>query len=539
MRIQKISLFVLCLLLALTVIGFGATGATAQEAPNETNNTTDDDDNPFPDDATNKSRTTIGYWEGVQYNDSFSFDGSNTAHLDDADIEKLTKRAIARIEVIRQSTFDSRPPVKIITRTQYSQSSSGYQPREGDYKTWNNVVWESLFMVENDENVETELQELYNGRVRAFYTPQEDTMYLVVSGNQTELVQFNSTSLAHELVHAYQDQQFDLSNPRFSKETQDGSLAKDSLIEGSASYIESEYYERCQTGDWDCYTPSNGESTTSSGSIHMGLQMISYFPYSDGEAYIQHIVETKGWDAVDKKYLQTPTHTSQIIHYNKTFTPQPVSITDESSHEWEMFHYGDAGTERVGEASLAMMFWYQNSEYNIDTGITTDGITETTDSSRYNYKHTITDGLLGDKLIPYHYSTDSDRTGYVFKTKWNTSTERVKFQTAYESMLTKHGGEKHNTSLPGTVYVLPEESGYDGVYYLTSDSHTATITHGNTLEAIRQMRGLSGNDAVVETNNGLLHSIKEETSLLDILLLIGAISVFGLYSIKIIYFDSL
>lgn len=541
MRSQHIALSVLCLLVVFTALGLGATAATAQQADNNTTTNGSGTDNPFPtNNTTNKSQTEIGYWEGVYHNESFEFDNDASAYLDDDDIEKLTKRTIARIEVLRQSTFESRPPVEIVTRTQYQQSSSGYQPRDGEYRTWNNEVWNALFMIENDENVEAELRQLYNGRVRAFYTPSEDTMYVVVGGNSTELVKFNSTSLAHELVHAYQDQKYDLSSPRFSMTTQDGSLAKDSLIEGTAVYIEQKYYERCRTTSWSCYMPANGESTTGGSDVHMGLQMTSYFPYSDGGAYVKHLVEEDGWSAVQEKYLTVPTHTSEIIHYNKSFTPQPVRIDDNSTHSWDQFHFGDDGSERVGEASLAVMFWYQNYEYDINTGITTDEFTSTTDISRYDYKHTITDGLLGDRLLPYHYETNASRTGYVFKTEWNTSTERVKFGTAYESMLQGHGGEKHNTSLNGTVYVLPEENGYSGVYYLTEDTYTVTITHAGSLEAIREIRGLSGSEEVVEQENqGIIESIVSSISLLDVLLLFGATSVFGAYFVYFAFFKDL
>lgn len=512
------------------------TTATPTETPsNNSSNNTSDDGIPSQIEQ-NKSTTTIGYWEGVWYNDSFEFDDDDSAYLDQSDREKLTKRAIARIEVLRNSTFVERPPVNVITREAYQRSSGGYTPNNGSAAIWNNIVWKSVFMVDEDTNVENELEKLYGGQVRAFYSPGQEELYIIVGESQTDLVRFQSTSLVHELVHAYQDQHYDLNSHSFSRETQDGDLAKNSIVEGEAVYIENKYREYCETGRWDCYT-STAESTTGTDSVHIGLQLTAYFPYSDGHAYVKHQYDTGGWDAVNESYRNIPTHTTQIIHYDHQTDATRVHIPDDSGPYWRTYNHGVNGQERVGEATLAVMFWYQQHEYGIDTGISDSTFSSSDDVSRYNYEYDVTSGLEGDAILPYYHDTEN-RTGYIFATDWNSSSEATEFREGYVNILRGHGGEERSTDLSGTVYVLPEDSGFSGVYYITQEGDRLEVTHGDSLDTIRGIQGIEGSSSeVVENDKSAIQEYFEEIPLPTLIVLGLAFLFFGGYFVKYLVFD--
>lgn len=482
------------------------------------------------------SRNTVGYWGGVWYNETFSFDGNNSAYLNSTQISKLTNRTIARIEYMRNDTFDSRPPVNIVTRNQYQQGSSGYAQKKGTRKEWNNIVWESVFIVENDENVEKELQKLYGGQVRAFYSPSQDELYIIVPQDQTELVQFKSTSLAHELVHAYQDQKFDLSSDRYRTKTQDGALAKDSVVEGEAVYLETKFKQRCESDTWSCYIPENGESTTSGADLNIGLQLTAYFPYSDGHAYVKHQYEEGGWEKVNKSYYSVPDSTTDIIHYQNPPQTVDVQIEDDSSTDWGTFTHGDNGAEEVGEATLAIMYWYQNHEYNINTGVSNQQLTNTNDASRYNYDYEMTAGLRGDSVLPYR-SSDSNETGYVLQTEWVSEEDATEFKVAYLRILLGHNGEKHKTSLPGQVYQLPEESGYSGVYYINQSGTTLTITHADSLDSIKEIQGIEQRTKPIGDSTPWYVDYIEDVPLTTLFVLGGCIMLFIGFLIKVLVVD--
>jgi len=74
-------------------------------------------------------------------------------------------------------------------------------------------VWEALFVVGEDENASDAIDSVYGGAVSGFYSPADDRIVLVVP--EGEDPQINPSTLAHELVHAMQDQYHDLTRPRY------------------------------------------------------------------------------------------------------------------------------------------------------------------------------------------------------------------------------------------------------------------------------------------------------------------------------------
>lgn len=478
------------------------------------------------------STETIGYWDGVWYNDTFSFDGTNE-HLDKSDRDKLVKRTIARVEVLRNDTFETRPPLNIIPREEYQRNSAGYPAREGAAKEWNNLVWQSLFVVDSDTNVEQELQTLYGGQVRAFYSPSEEAMYVIVAQSQRDLVKFDSTSVAHELTHAYQHQRFDLLSSKFSRQTQDGSLAKDSLLEGEAMYIETKYQERCSSREWTCYQPTQGESTTSQANLNIGLQLTSYFPYSGGHNYVNEKVETNGWSAIEKEYTAVPTSTTEIIHKSQPASDyEALEIEDTSSSKWKRYNMGVNGTEDPGETSLFVMLWYQNHKYSIDAGVDSSYISDTTDVAPYTYSHPITNGITGAAITPYYHRMEN-KTGYMFKTTWATTGDQTAFQQAYIATLEGHGATEINTTLDGQVYRISNESGYSGVYYVEPSNNTLTVTYASSFESVKQIRGVTAEGDFADSKT----SLRTYFNSLPLPTLIGAALGFVLiisYAVKLV-----
>lgn len=477
------------------------------------------------------STETVGYWDGVWYNDTFSFDGTNE-HLDKSDREKLVKRTIARVEVLRNDTFETQPPLNIIPREEYQRNSAGYPAREGEAKEWNNLVWQSLFIVDANTNVEQELQSLYGGQVRAFYSPSEEAMYVVVSQSQRDLVKFDSTSVAHELTHAYQHQRFDLLSSTFSRQTQDGNLAKDSLLEGEAMYIETKYQDRCSSGEWTCYQPTQGESTTSQASLNIGLQLTSYFPYSGGHNYVNEKVETQGWSAIETEYKSVPTSTTEIIHKSQPSNYTTLEIEDTSSSKWKRYNMGVNGTEDPGETSLFVMLWYQNHKYSIDAGVDSSYISETDDVAPYTYSHPITTNITGAAITPYYHRMEN-RTGYMFKTTWETQQDQSEFRRAYIDTLEGHGATEVNTTLNGSVYRLSEDSGYGGVYYVEPSKDSFTVTYADSFESVKQIRGLNADGSTIDSETSIITYLKS----LPLPTIIGAVLGFILiisYAIKLV-----
>jgi len=249
----------------------------------------------------------LGWENGYWYDDPIQVDQSDG--LSPAEREAYVSRAMARIEVLREREFNGTVPVSVISRDEYGNLTAGNS--SADYGAWNNQVWEALFVVGEDADVEDELHSTATAATSGGYFFVADEIRIVADdpGDAT----IDRGTLVHELVHAQQDQYVDLTNETYAAPTQDGQLATDGLIEGEANYVEALYEERCGV-EWDC-VPAPQSGGGGSSDLNLGLFVTIYHPYSDGPPYIDDLVEREGWSAVDAKFASPPNSTEQIIHH--------------------------------------------------------------------------------------------------------------------------------------------------------------------------------------------------------------------------------
>jgi hypothetical protein len=130
---------------------------------------------------------------------------------------------------------------------------------------------------------------------------------------------------AHELVHALQDQNFDLWN-MLNRELMDDDvdLALGALVEGDASLAMLEY---TNPGSWRALEPlqradlvemMSGETVLDADSA-LGrapriLRESLLFPYGHGLAFVAGLHETGGWARIDQAFAQPPLSSEQILH---------------------------------------------------------------------------------------------------------------------------------------------------------------------------------------------------------------------------------
>ena len=421
----------------------------------------------------------LGWENGYWYNESIAVDQSDG--LDEREREMLVARTMARVERVRGLEFTERVPVEVVSREQYRQnrqSRSTQSDRNADYRAWNDQVWEALLLVGENREVSDVLEELYGGSVLGFYSPSRERI-VVVSDSATP--QIDRATLAHELVHALQDQQFGLSS---NARTQDGQLARQGIVEGDARYVEYLYEDRCERGTFDCIPTPEVASGGGGGAGSLsapGVFVTIYTPYSEGPALVDRLYRRGGWDAVNEVYENPPASTEQLIH-PETYpdeTPVDVSVPDRSAGNWSRFDLNPQG-DTVGEASLFAMLWQNGyvdrSSFQQDTG----------EYSAYNYTHPASAGWGGDRIVPYR--SDSGEYGYVWALEWDTPQDARAFVSAYESVLVDQlGGERVE---PG-IYRVPEDRPFGDAFRVTRRGTRVTIVNAPSVSEL---------DAVHRTN---------------------------------------
>ncbi|RIL06375.1 MAG: hypothetical protein DCC75_10895 [Proteobacteria bacterium] len=117
--------------------------------------------------------------------------------------------------------------------------------------------------------------------------------------------------IAHEIVHALQDQSFDLralSDTAF-KNT-DSALALAAVVEGDAY----NFQEHFKVKDSEKVNGQDVAAVRSECSPPAALEDIDWFPYSFGSIFVERLLKQGGTKELDSALRSVPQATSQIIH---------------------------------------------------------------------------------------------------------------------------------------------------------------------------------------------------------------------------------
>jgi hypothetical protein len=391
----------------------------------------------------------LGWENGYGANASIAVtpeDGFNASER-----EALLARTMARLETLRELEFTESVSIRIETREQFRANQSGDTNRT--YAAWNNQVWEALFLVGGDADVEEVFDEAFGTRVLGYYQPGSDEV-VIVSDSETPTIP--RSTLVHELVHALQDQRFDIAD---QPPTQDRQLARNGVIEGEANRLQVAYARTCGE-EWDCIPPGGGGGGGDLGPYGENVFSVIYHPYASGPDFVGAIAERAGTDALNALYDPYPASTEQIIHPERypEDTPLNVTVPDRSAGDWRRFDH-DPVADTVGEASIFAM-------------VRTHALGDTR-VGRFSYDHPVSEGWAGDTLVPYR---DGDRFGYVWRTAWDTRADAEAFHAAYRELMADQGAE----SLGDGRYRLPADHPYGGSFRLSIEDRRVTVVHGPT-----------------------------------------------------------
>jgi tetratricopeptide (TPR) repeat protein len=183
--------------------------------------------------------------------------------------------------------------------------------------------------------------DLQSEQVAGFYVPEEQTIYLVESEEESA---FDELILAHECVHALQDQTFGLQALEDASMNDDQSLAYRALIEGDATLASYQYLEEMipVVDQLDASTQATGFDSEALEAAPNFVSEISTFPYFQGLEFVSALYQRDGWDTVNLAYAELPQSTEHILHpqsYIDGEMPIDVSLPDFGSalgDEWQV-----------------------------------------------------------------------------------------------------------------------------------------------------------------------------------------------------------
>lgn len=416
----------------------------------------------------------LGWENGYWYNESINVDASDG--LGYGEIKPLLNRSMARVEYLRRHEFTRDISVRLPTRDTLRRILERQDRRNAERVRSLNRYYEALFLIGEETDATTVVSRTNANAILGFYIPGSDTIWLIT--NESGVLLADESLLIHELTHALQDE-YDVAVTRASGSNRE--MAYSSLVEGEANYIEALFEERCDSGVWDCVERNASTQSTLDSLTHPGLAVLSYFPYSDGPAFIHHVYVNgldgrTGWDAVDRAYVNQPQSSTQIIHPElypvEDASRRSISISIDPRNGWV-----PVSNNSYGEAAIFTMFWHQSYERGVDivnprSFFRPDGGTY----DQFNYTSVPSEGLRADRVVGV---TNGTENGYVWVTEWATQQDAREFYDAYRTVIESYDAERI-----GDHMWMISDGTFEDAYYVQIDGTTVTIVNGPDVDTL-------------------------------------------------------
>jgi hypothetical protein len=189
--------------------------------------------------------------------------------------------------------------------------------------------------------------ELLTEQVAGYYDPAAKTLYVVEGGDEA----LTNITISHELVHALQDQHFNLDSMQAAREDNDRLMTGQAIVEGQATLeqlatmIGSDNAFTALPGGWDRVRQLIRESQGSMpvfASAPMILQETLLFPYLTGAEFMRRF---KSEAAGQSPYSRMPTSTEQLLHPERYFTTpdEPTTVILPSASSGTVVYQNNLG----------------------------------------------------------------------------------------------------------------------------------------------------------------------------------------------------
>lgn len=276
-------------------------------------------------------------------------------------------------------------------------------------------------LVPRDFNLEQFLIKFYTEQAAGFYDPKRKTMFIA----DWIPPEIQSMTLAHELTHALQDQNWDLdSYIHGARSDDDASAARQAVVEG---YATAAMMQQALGGTELAQLPSLGpllETLTSSqlesspelSSAPKFFRTAALFPYVQGMGFVQAGLQQGGWKGLNAAFERPPTSTREIFHPEVYFNHQSLAGV-------ELMHPpaldGVRGLRFLADNSLGELGYYSVLDQLVSE-----------DEAK-----TIGPAWLADRYLLYEQSNGDGYT-LVARTKWASKEQAKAFFRDYDTILT-------------------------------------------------------------------------------------------------------
>src|SRR5512143_1907016 len=195
------------------------------------------------------------------------------------------------------------------------------------------------------------------GQVAGYYSPEKDQLFVVNrSGGGVGAAEM--VTYAHEFTHQLQDQQIHLDCLGLNVHDQgDRSLGRLALVEGDAVSVQTTWMTANLTAQQLGELMGSALDPAAMAALQNApayLRETALFPYNDGLAFVNRLLASGGYTAVDAAFRDPPNSTEQVLHPDKYVAREaplkvvlPASLATDAGAGWSL-----AAQDTLGELIL-------------------------------------------------------------------------------------------------------------------------------------------------------------------------------------------
>ena len=243
---------------------------------------------------------------------------------------KHVEEAIPKIEAEMGLRFTSPPKLEERSREQLESFLKEKFAEEQAIRTLVGAerAYKRLGMLPGDLELQPYMQALLTEQIAGYYDPATKTLYVMEGADRT----IARLTISHELVHALQDQHFNLDSVQKAEGDNDRQLAVQALLEGQATYAHFMVMmgnEESIPGGWETIREGIRSQVATQpllGTAPLILQETLIFPYLSGAEFVRR---TKRLRKDRPVFDSIPQSTEQILHEGSYFAEYdaPTAIT--------------------------------------------------------------------------------------------------------------------------------------------------------------------------------------------------------------------
>ncbi len=234
----------------------------------------------------------------------------------DTEATATFNRIVEQVAELRELSPTEDVPVQVVEPDELAEHALDSSTDALEHLREIEAILAALHQIPDDADLSELLEEVVSLAAVGLYDPEDGRAYLVSDGDA--LTPSERSVVAHEAVHALQDQHFDLQRLSDLDDDPDAAMAFRSVVEGDAVVVEEQWA--------DAHLSDEEQQQRRAEEMEAGAQQLEALqelppalvesfiaPYTVGPRFVRDLRQPDGWSAVDEAIAEPPQTMVEVL----------------------------------------------------------------------------------------------------------------------------------------------------------------------------------------------------------------------------------